>query len=60
MATQRLESSVTPISWIPSEAITGPSATLWARTPSRVAAIPPDALDPAALSSLDASHRREV
>ena len=35
------------------------TATLWARTPARVAAVPADALDPEALSSLDASHRRE-
>jgi hypothetical protein len=35
------------------------TATLWARTAARVAAVPPDALDPEALSSLDASHRRE-
>jgi hypothetical protein len=35
------------------------TATLWARTPARVAAVPPDALDPAALSSLEATHRRE-
>jgi CRP-like cAMP-binding protein len=35
------------------------TATLWARTAARVAAVPPDALDPEALSSLDATHRRE-
>ena len=35
------------------------TATLWARTQARVAAVPPDALDPEALSSLDATHRRE-
>lgn len=35
------------------------TATLWARTAARVAAVPPDALDAAALSSLDATHRRE-
>jgi hypothetical protein len=35
------------------------TATLWARTPARVAAVPADALDPGALSTLDATHRRE-
>ena len=35
------------------------TATLWARTPARVASVPADALDAAALSSLDATHRRE-
>jgi CRP-like cAMP-binding protein len=35
------------------------TATLWARTPARVAAVPADALDAEALATLDASHRRE-
>ena len=35
------------------------TATLWARTSGRVASVPADALDPQALSSLDATHRRE-
>ena len=35
------------------------TATLWARTPARVAAVPADGLDQAALATLDASHRRE-
>jgi hypothetical protein len=35
------------------------TATLWARTPGRVASVPSDALDPAALGSLAATHRRE-
>jgi hypothetical protein len=34
------------------------TATLWARTPGRVASVPPDALDPGALGSLAATHRR--
>jgi hypothetical protein len=35
------------------------TATLWARTPGRVASVPNDALDPQALGSLAATHRRE-
>ncbi len=35
------------------------TATLWARTPGRVASVPADALDPDALGSLAAAHRRE-
>jgi len=35
------------------------TATLWARTPGRVASVPHDALDPQALGSLAATHRRE-
>jgi hypothetical protein len=35
------------------------TATLWARTPGRVASVPFDALDPEALGTLEASHRRE-
>jgi hypothetical protein len=35
------------------------TATLWARTPGRVASVPRDALDPQALGSLVAAHRRE-
>jgi hypothetical protein len=35
------------------------TATLWARTPGRVASVPSDALDPQALGSLAATHRRE-
>ena len=35
------------------------TATLWARTPGRVASVPHDALDPQALGSLAAAHRRE-
>jgi hypothetical protein len=35
------------------------TATLWARTPARVASVPHDALDPQALGSLAATHRRE-
>lgn len=35
------------------------TATLWARTPGRVAGVPADALDPDALASLGATHRRE-
>ena len=35
------------------------TATLWARTPGRVASVPYDALDPEALGSLAAAHRRE-
>ncbi len=35
------------------------SATLWARTPGRVASVPHDALDPQALGSLAAAHHRE-
>ncbi len=34
------------------------TATLWARTPGRVASVPHDALDPDALGSLAATHRR--
>jgi cyclic nucleotide-binding protein len=36
------------------------TATLWARTPGRVASVPADALDPDALSSLAATHNREA
>ena len=35
------------------------TATLWARTPARVAGVPADALDAAALGSLAATHSRE-
>ena len=35
------------------------TATLWARTPGRVASVPHDALDSDALGSLAATHRRE-
>jgi hypothetical protein len=35
------------------------TATLWARTAGRVASVPNDALDPQALGSLAATHRRE-
>jgi hypothetical protein len=35
------------------------TATLWARTPGRVASVPHDALDSEALGSLAATHRRE-
>ena len=35
------------------------TATLWARTPGRVASVPYDALDPQALGSLAAAHQRE-
>jgi hypothetical protein len=35
------------------------TATLWARTPARVAAVPADSLDSESLASLDASRRRE-
>ena len=35
------------------------TATLWARTAGRVASVPHDALDPEALGSLAAAHRRE-
>jgi hypothetical protein len=35
------------------------TATLWARTPGRVASVPRDALDPESLGSLAQSHRRE-
>jgi hypothetical protein len=35
------------------------TATLWARTPGRVASVPHDALDPQALGSLAAAHQRE-
>ena len=35
------------------------TATLWARTRGRVASVPNDALDPQALGSLEATHRRE-
>jgi Cyclic nucleotide-binding domain len=34
------------------------TATLWARTPGRVAGVPHDALDPQALGSLATTHRR--
>src|SRR6478609_9300387 len=34
------------------------TATLWARTPGRVASVPSGALDPGALGSLAATHRR--
>ena len=36
------------------------TATLWARTPGRVARVPADALDTAALGELAATHRREA
>ena len=36
------------------------TATLWARTPGRVASVPHDALDPQALGSLAATHQRET
>ena len=35
------------------------TATLWARTPGRVASVPHDGLDPQALGSLAAAHQRE-
>ena len=35
------------------------TATLWARTPGRVASVPADALDHDALASLGATRRRE-
>ena len=35
------------------------TATLWARTPGRVAGVPNGALDPGALGSLAAAHHRE-
>jgi len=35
------------------------TATLWARTPGRVASVPHDALDSGALGSLAATHHRE-
>ena len=35
------------------------TATLWARTPARVASVPHDVLDSDALGSLAAAHRRE-
>ena len=35
------------------------TATLWARTRGRVASVPSDSLDPEALGSLAATHRRE-
>ena len=35
------------------------TATLWARTPGRVASVPHDALDPQALGTLAATHERE-
>ena len=35
------------------------TATLWARTPGRVASVPHDALDPDALGTLAAAHHRE-
>jgi len=34
------------------------TATLWARTPGRVASVPADALDPQALGSLAATRRQ--
>ncbi len=34
------------------------TATLWARTPGRVASVPSGALDPGALGSLAATHHR--
>ena len=34
------------------------TATLWARTPGRVASVPSDKLDSEALGSLAATHRR--
>jgi CRP-like cAMP-binding protein len=34
------------------------TATLWARTQGRVASVPKDTLDPQALGSLAATHRR--
>ena len=36
------------------------TATLWARTPGRVASVPRDALDPQALGSLASAHQREA
>ena len=36
------------------------TATLWARTPGRVASVPHDVLDSQALGSLAATHRREA
>jgi CRP-like cAMP-binding protein len=35
------------------------TATLWARTPGRVASVPADTLDSDALGTLAATHRRE-
>jgi CRP-like cAMP-binding protein len=35
------------------------TATLWARTPGRVASVPADALDHDALATLATTHRRE-
>jgi CRP-like cAMP-binding protein len=35
------------------------TATLWARTPGRVAGVPSDALDSEALGSLAEAHHRE-
>jgi hypothetical protein len=35
------------------------TATLWARTPGRVASVPNDTLDPQALGTLATTHRRE-
>jgi len=35
------------------------TATLWARTPGRVASVPADARDSNALGTLAATHRRE-
>ena len=35
------------------------TATVWAKTPIRVAVVPPDAIDESALPELAASHRRE-
>jgi len=35
------------------------TATIWAKTPVRVAVVPPDAVDESALPELAASHRRE-
>jgi CRP-like cAMP-binding protein len=66
---QRFESSVTAVSWIGPGAVVGEraalvngtrTATLWARTPGRVASVPHDALDSQALGSLAATHRREA
>jgi hypothetical protein len=36
------------------------TATVWAKTPLRVAVVPPDAIDESALPELAASHRREA
>jgi hypothetical protein len=65
---RRFESSVTAVSWIPSEAISGPSkppfevgVTHYDEPPplGRVASVPANALDADALGSLAATHRRE-